>query len=300
MPGYNITYADAPNESGATAVRVAIVSLVALLILAALISGGLLLAQNDGSASDSLEAATSGAGAQDFFATGIIAAYRSNTDTLFLVDASSSITTAGYLDEIVDALQLLALPEQRKKVKNARASLMTFGGPEDPELIIADANLQEQDSANQWLLAADELQAQGSGTFIYNALNHAVNNLIGQQDDNDGNRTPAVVIISDGIDLAKGDCRPRTPAEADTILDFCPDENGDPVRCTAEQRKTLADPTTKVEICEVIGSKTIPSELVRKMNLVDMKLYVMAYGNTKDHAILKELAEQTGGAYTYR
>ena len=232
------------------------------------------------------------------FTSAIPSVLEENTDTVFLVDVSSSIEESGNLDALRTALAGIALgdvhPEIGEAVGSSRVTLMTFA--DDTETVIPMGSLSDDvGRRNEWLVTAGNLETKaGTGTFIYDAVAHAHGMLM---DTDSGARKPVIVLLSDGIDGDVGECRLATDNIERTR--YCVGASGDPVLCD----DLPADYASGGDwmICDAIPSKMDPMHLLTQLETdsenMGLTVHVVAYGSVSSHKWLRRVAQATEGQY---
>ena len=226
------------------------------------------------------------------FAEAIPSVYAANTNTLYLVDMSGSITELGYLQEVTAALSSLALPEAGPTLENSRASLVTFGTGGEITTIIPFASLRESKAQENWLSVVNSLNGLqttfGSASFIYDAVDSSRQHISGLPEDG---REKVIVIISDGIDGAIGNCEPIPEGYQSNPADFCIGERGDAQPCGENSANFNM-------ICDIIPSSVEPIPLMQNLINEDFVIHAVAYGSPDHHLWMERTAEATGGTYT--
>lgn len=230
------------------------------------------------------------------FNAAIAAVYQPETTTIFLVDASGSIADSGNLESLRNALASLALDDISRLGAVADSSLVgltTFDTA--PKSVIPPEPLDGDAARQRWLLQAGHLQTGTTGgSFIYDAVRATHRRLL---DTDHAGQAPVIVLLSDGIDGAVGQCRPAPPG---TITEYCVGPGGDPLPC-ADLPATGGGGVT--QICNAIYSETKPAVLLDELaaSAVERNLTVHAigYGRRGDHGWLRRAAEATGGRYIH-
>ena len=129
--------------------------------------------------------------------------YESNTNTIFLVDASQSISDTDNLDVVRESLLQMVLPyidpddpHVGTPAENSRAALVTFTTDTIQliQLTALDGNLSAQ---TQWLEMVRDLKTADEGAFILDAVDDAHEILIAQDD---STRRNVIVLLTDGAD----------------------------------------------------------------------------------------------------
>ena len=236
------------------------------------------------------------------FVAAIPAVYQENTNTLFLVDVSESIAESGNLEPMRIALESIALgnahPDIYQAVENSRVGLITFS--DVPETVIELGPLHDDEARRkEWLAAASALQTEsGSGTFIYDAVARA-HEILSDNTEADG-KAPVIVLLSDGIDGAVGECRPATANDGQS--DYCVGESGDPVRCDDLPGGRGSSRGFR-NICKKIPSDTSPHRMLQQLTVGSQQdgltVHAIAYGSAEAHDWLRRAAETTGGRYIH-
>ena len=126
--------------------------------------------------------------------------YESNTNTIFLVDASQSISDTDSLDVVRESLLQVVFPYIDPSVgaqaENSRAALVTFT-TDTVELIPLTALDGDLAAQTQWLQSVRDLETKNEGAFILDAVDDAHEMLITL---NDSTRSNVIVLLTDGAD----------------------------------------------------------------------------------------------------
>ena len=126
--------------------------------------------------------------------------YESNTNTIFLVDASQSISDTDSLDVVRESLLQVVFPYIDPSVgaqaENSRAALVTFT-TDTVELIPLTALDGDLAAQTQWLQSVRDLETKNEGAFILDAVDDAHEMLITL---NDSTRRNVIVLLTDGAD----------------------------------------------------------------------------------------------------
>ena len=126
--------------------------------------------------------------------------YESGTNTIFLVDASQSISDTDNLDVVRESLLQVVLPyidpDVGTQAENSRAALVTFT-TDTKELIPLTTLGGDPAALRQWLENVRDLKTEDEGAFILDAINDAHKMLIAQ---NDSTRSNVIVLLTDGAD----------------------------------------------------------------------------------------------------
>ena len=229
------------------------------------------------------------------FNAAIAEVYQPETTTIFLVDASGSIADSGNLESLRNALASLALDDISRLGAVADSSLVgltTFDTV--PEPVILPEPLDGDAARQRWLLQAGHLQTGTTGgSFIYDAVSATHRRLL--ETDNRG-QAPVIVLLSDGIDGAVGECRPAPPG---TITEYCVGPGGDPLPCA--DLPAMGGGVTQV--CNAIYSRTKPAVLLDELAASaaerNLTVHAIGYGRRGDHGWLRRAAEATGGQYIH-
>ena len=170
--------------------------LLALVALAAVISGAIWLVNNgqDSSAAAPADAVP--------LQEAVASVYQSDSNTIFLVDVSKSIEDSGNRELLQRALLEVVLPFTNPSAgtaaENSRIALITFA--DDTETLIQLAAPDDLDHQRKWLQVVGDLQVGSGGTFIYDAMVSAHDTLAGYDDDS---RDNVIVLLTDGLDGAR-------------------------------------------------------------------------------------------------
>jgi len=285
MTSYYISYGEPPERRFTWRLLLAI---GALLLLAGIIAGIIWFAMaNSSDAGDEISAPEAVP-----FAQAIPTVYASETNTIYLVDISGSITEAGYLEDVKFALSSLALPDAGPAAENSRAALMSFGGDGEPEKVIELAMLNVPEAQHDWLVEVNGLQATtAGGSFIYDAVDSVRRDF---STASGGGRSNVIVLISDGIDGAVGECRPAPPDYRPSSAGYCVGDSGDPVPCS-EMNWSESAPNV---LCDAIPSSNDRFVLLERLADDEIVVHTIAYGSPRAHTWLRQVAEATGGTYT--
>ena len=229
------------------------------------------------------------------FNAAIAAVYEPESTTIFLVDASGSIADSGNLESLRNALASLALDDISPlgaAAGSALVGLTTFDTA--AKSVIPPAPLDAADARRRWLLKAGHLQTgRDGGSFIYDAVRATHRRLL---DADHGGQQPVIVLLSDGIDGAAGQCRPAPPG---TTTEYCVGPGGDPLPCA--DLPAMGGGVT--EICQAIYSETEPAvllgELAASADAHGLTVHAIGYGRRADHGWLRRAAAATGGQYIH-
>lgn len=290
---YYISYGDRPPRRFSRGILLA--------VFAALLPAGIIAAALwEWRAGGEEAAAPDGSGTVPF-AAAVPAVFAPGTNTVYVVDISGSIAESGHLDAVKLALSTLALEDAATgsgaMAENSRAALMTFGGDTPSETLVDRVALREPEARVKWLTVVDALEAtESGGSFIYDAGNAAYQDALSRDG---GGRENAIVVLSDGIDGAVGECR---PARASDTTKYCVGASGDPAPCDSLPGRRR-DGGGLGRICKVIHSKTDSYELLRQLARSaegdGLKVHAIGYGAPDSHHWLRLAAKRTGGQYIY-
>ena len=231
------------------------------------------------------------------FNAAISEVYQPETTTIFLVDASGSIADSGNLESLRNALASLALDDISRLGAVADSSLVgltTFDTV--PEPVILPEPLDGDAARQRWLLQAGHLQTGTTGgSFIYDAVSATHRRLL--EADN-GGQAPVIVLLSDGIDGAVGECRPVKPDDVPSR--YCVGHGGDPVLCDDLPGSA---PGSQRMICKAISSNTDPvfllAQLQESSRQHNLTMHTIGYGSPVSHGWLRRAAAATGGRYIH-
>ena len=124
--------------------------------------------------------------------------YESDTNTIFLVDASQSIFDTDNLDVIQESLLQVVLPyidpDVGTQAENSRAALVTFT-TDTKELIPLMALDGDPAAQTQWLQTVRDLETEDEGALILDAVDDAHEMLIAEDD---STRRNVIVLLTDG------------------------------------------------------------------------------------------------------
>ncbi len=124
--------------------------------------------------------------------------YESGTNTIFLVDASQSISDTSNLDVVRESLLQVVLPyvdpDVGTQAEHSRVALVTFTTDTVPLIPLTDLkdNLAAQ---TQWVETVRDLKTEDEGAFILDAVDEAHEVLI---DLGDSTRENVIVLLTDG------------------------------------------------------------------------------------------------------
>jgi hypothetical protein len=124
--------------------------------------------------------------------------YESDTNTIFLVDASQSIFDTDNLDVMQESLLQVVLPyidpDVGTQAENSRAALVTFT-TDTKELIPLMALDGDPAAQTQWLQTVRDLETEDEGALILDAVDDAHEMLIARDD---STRSNVIVLLTDG------------------------------------------------------------------------------------------------------
>jgi hypothetical protein len=186
---------DEPERSRWRLVLLGLGVAIALAILAALVIGFLwVVNQDSGPRTATPPAPEDAVPLQE----AVPSLYESDTNTIFLVDASQSIFDTDSLDVVRESLLQVVLPYVDPSVgtpaENSRAALMTFT-TDTVELIPLTALDGDPAAQTQWLQTVRDLETEDEGAFILDAVDDAHEMLIARDD---STRRNVIVLLTDG------------------------------------------------------------------------------------------------------
>ncbi len=321
MVTYHISYGEPRRGFDYRKLLIVLGILLALLILAAIAYGIYWLVAN----SDGIDVPDFAASEEVPQGTPLnevlTSLYFDNTNTVFLVDMSKSISDGGNLPVVRDALLEVVLPyvgdEGGTATENSRAALMTF--TDDTKMLAEMGSFEESPEAvRQWVTAVNdinEMATQDKPAYIYDAMEDA-HALLDEL--SDPSRLNVIVLLTDGSD---GGFNVIDPASA-TV---CPPELGVPagqvcsrlsVGETGEEAYVPFDPATLQpcpaqlegahdKACSESSSETSQTELLGLLGsegkVSNLMVHTIGFGQEADQALLKLLAKagKYEGRYVY-
>ena len=194
MTTYYISYGEPQPRFNWRTLLLILLGLLALAILAGIAYGIFLLVTGE---DDSGIVAPAGASDAVPLAEAVPALFGDNTNTIFLVDNSKTIS--GSLPVVQQALLAVALPyadpDAGRPAKNSLASLALFTDVPDPfpEL----ASLESLETSTKWLHEVNELKTIDRPAYIYDAVFAAHDAL---EFHGDEERDNVIVLLTDGSD----------------------------------------------------------------------------------------------------
>ena len=222
MTTYYISYGEPQPRFNWRTLLLILLGLLALAILAGIAYGIFLLVTGEDDAGIASPADASDAVP---LAEAIRSLYGDNTNTIFLVDTSESISSS--LPRVKQALADVALPyidpNAGRTVENSRVSLVPFVDDPEPS---PPVSLEPPKVAGEWLTGVQGLGTMDQPAYIYDAVGAAHDALL-ELDDKD--RDNAIVLLSDGHD---GGFQIVDPARAELCgpsIDAAPGEVCSPV-----------------------------------------------------------------------
>ena len=189
---------DEPQRSWWRLVLLGLFLALALAVLATLVIGVLwVVNQDSGPRTATLPAPEDAVPLQE----AVPSLYESNTNTIFLVDASQSISDTDNLDVVRESLLQVVLPyidpddpHVGTQAENSRAALVTFT-TDTVELIQLTALDGDPAAQTQWLETVRDLETEDEGAFILDAVDDAHEMLIALDD---STRRNVIVLLTDG------------------------------------------------------------------------------------------------------
>ena len=314
MVTYHISYGEPRRGFDYRKLLVVLGILLALLILAAIAYGVYWLATN-----------TEGIDVPDFAVSEevpegtplnevLASLYFDNTNTVFLVDVSRSISDGGDLPVVKKALLDVVLPYvndgETPGAENSRAALMTF--TDQSETLVEMGSFEESgEVVATWLTAVNEMGTQDKPAYIYDAMKDAHALL---EERGDGSRLNVIVLLTDGSD---GGFKVIDPVGATA----CPPELGVPAnqvcsRVTGDDDYVPFDPASlrpcpaQLDVapgmaCSESSSETSETELLGLLGseekVPNLIVHTIGFGQEADQTLLKLLAKagKYEGRYVY-
>ena len=186
---------DEPERSRWRLVLLGLGVAIALAILAALVIGFLwVVNQDSGPRTATPPAPEDAVPLQE----AVPSLYESDTNTIFLVDASQSIFDTDNLDVMQESLLQVVLPyidpDVGTQAENSRAALVTFT-TDTKELIPLMALDGDPAAQTQWLQKVRDLETEDEGALILDAVDDAHEMLIVRDD---STRSNVIVLLTDG------------------------------------------------------------------------------------------------------
>ena len=186
---------DEPERSRWRLVLLGLGVAIALAILAALVIGFLwVVNQDSGPRTATPPAPEDAVPLQE----AVPSLYESDTNTIFLVDASQSIFDTDSLDVVRESLLQVVLPyidpDVGTQAENSRAALVTFT-TDTKELIPLMALDGDPAAQTQWLQTVRDLETEDEGALILDAVDDAHEMLIARDD---STRSNVIVLLTDG------------------------------------------------------------------------------------------------------
>ena len=186
---------DEPQRSWWRLILGVLFLLLALAVLATLVIGFLwVVNQDSGPRTATLPAPEDAVPLQE----AVPSLYESDTNTIFLVDASQSISDTDNLNVVRESLLQVVLPyidpDVGTQAENSRAALVTFT-TDTVELISLTALDGDPAAQTQWLQTVRDLETEDEGAFILDAVDDAHEMLIALDD---STRRNVIVLLTDG------------------------------------------------------------------------------------------------------
>jgi hypothetical protein len=257
-----ISYQDPKRSPVRIALGVAAIVL-ALLVIAAVVSTVVWWLNNDPDPTPTSSAAADLPDDAVPLQEAIPTLYQSDTNTIFLVDISSSMMRDGKLDTLRLSLANVVIPyvdpdAEAEVTVNSRAALVPFAGDSEPVIpVIPFSSLEDSAVQKEWLQTVGGLGIRNDGTFIYDAIVSAHDILVDTDDDT---RRNVIVLLTDGLDGAT--------------------EPGQPI---------ITSETSRDEAIAILATSTVH----------ELTLHTIGFGAEADHFSLQVLAAATGGDYIY-
>ena len=186
---------DEPERSRWRLVLLGLGVAIALAILAALVIGFLWVVNQDSGPRTATPPAPEDAVPLQ---VAVPSLYESGTNTIFLVDASQSISDTDSLDVVRESLLQVVLPyidpDVGTQAENSRAALVTFT-TNTVELIPLTALDGDPAAQTQWLQTVRDLETEDEGAFILDAVDDAHEMLIALDD---STRSNVIMLLTDG------------------------------------------------------------------------------------------------------
>ena len=223
MTTYYISYGEPQPRFNWRTLLLILLGLLVLAILAGIAYGIFALVTGE---DDSGVVAPAGASDAVPLAEAVPALFGDNTNTIFLVDNSKTIS--GSLPVVKQALLDVALPyadpDAGRPAKNSLASLALFTDVPDPfpEL----ASLESLETSTKWLHEVNDLRTIDRPAYIYDAVGAAHDALVFHGDDE---RDNVIVLLTDGADGGFGIVDPARSELCGEGIDSAPGEVCSPV-----------------------------------------------------------------------
>ena len=186
---------DEPERSRWRLVLLGLGVAIALAILAALVIGFLWVVNQDSGPRTTTQPTPGDAVPLQ---VAVPSLYESDTNTIFLVDASQSISDTDSLDVMQESLLQVVLPyidpDVGTQVENSRAALVTFT-TDTKELIPLMALDGDPAAQTQWLQTVRDLETEDEGALILDAVDDAHEMLIARDD---STRRNVIMLLTDG------------------------------------------------------------------------------------------------------
>ena len=194
MTTYYISYGEPQPRFNWRTLLLILLGLLALAILAGIAYGIFLLVTGE---DDSGIASPADASDSVPLAEAVFSLFDDNTNTIFLVDNSKTISDS--LPVVKEALLAVVLPyadpDAGRPAENSLASLALFTDVPDPFPELAP--LESLEASTKWLRAVDTLKTLDRPAYIYDAVGAAHDSLIFHGDEE---RDNVIVLLTDGGD----------------------------------------------------------------------------------------------------
>ena len=249
-------------------------------------------------------------------AEAITSLYHDNTNTVFLVDVSKSISDGGNLPVVQQSLLDVVLPHVQGSglVENSHAALMTFTNRTN--MLVPLTSLDDGTAQGEWLTAVGDIRTEDQPAYIHDAV-HDAHSALAERDDSQ--RANVIVLLTDGsdggfqpIDLARITPCPSGVEAAEghvcnPLFDPADDANPigyapfDPTRVQPCPAEFNVDPGLA---CVETFSETSQRDLIttlRSGEVPNLMVHTIGFGEEADQGLLKLLAAagELQGRYIY-
>ncbi len=322
MVTYHISYGEPRRGFDYKKLLYVLGILLALIILAAIAYGIYWLVTDE----NGIDLAAPAFGSSEEVATGtplnevLASLYFNNTNTVFLVDVSRSISDGGNLPVVKKALLDVVLPyvdpSTGTAAENSRAALMTFTDNAQTQVEMASFD-ESGEAVAAWLGAVNDMETRDRPAYIYDAVRDAHALLAAQDPEERDRRSNVIVLLTDGsdggfkvIDPAGATiCPPGVGAAAGEVCSVRTRPDGVLVYTTFNPAAlTECPPLLQVAegmACAESSSVTDEGELVYLMKSSDdvpnLMVHTIGFGREADQALLRLLAKagELEGRYVY-
>ena len=278
MVMYNISYGEPEPRSFWRSLLIILLILLALAIIAGAAYAVYTLVMNQDGPDRAAAESTP-------IAEAVVSLYDDDTNTIFLVDNSKTISRS--VPAVKEALLGVVLPytdpNAGRPAKNSLASLVLF--TDVPEPFPELASLESLETSTKWLHAVDTLKTIDRPAFIYDAVGAAHNALLHH---GDGERDNAIVLLTDGGDGGFGIVDPAKAEICGAGIDHAPGEVCNPVF-----------ETIPVDLDELVpcppNMAIVPGEVCDPVSIASVGETVIAYHPVNPDE-MKPCTPELGGA----